>query len=142
MARKKESSITEEYCNDVLSKLTETQEITELELIELATEWCKKNYDHHRSFALKHNLAPIALIIVALLWIDHPLLTAPGRSMTFNPERAAAEIIRCELLRLDVPIPANNSINTPPVERIGKNLKESTESADLADIHKQPVERI
>ena len=142
MARKKEGSITEEYCNDVLSKLTDTQEITEQEIIELATEWCKKNYDHHRSFALKHNLAPIALIIIALLWIEHPLLIVPSRGMTFNIERAAAEIIRCELLRLDVPIPANNSFNTPPVERMGKNLKESTEPADLAYIHKQPVERI
>jgi hypothetical protein len=142
MPRKKEVSVTEQYCNDVLAKLTDTQEITEQQLIEIATEWCKKNYEHHRSFGLKHNLPPIALIIVALLWIEHPLLTAPGRGMILNIDRAAAEILRCELLRLDVPIPVNNSIHNQPVERIGKNGKESTEIAQVAYIHKQAVERI
>jgi hypothetical protein len=141
MPRKKEVSVTEQYCDDVLAKLTDTQEITEQQLIEIATEWCRKNYDHHRSFGLKHNLAPIALIIVALLWIEHPLLTAPGRGMILNIERAAAEILRCELLRLDVPIPVNNSINNQPVDGIGKNRKESTEIAQVTYIHKQSVER-
>lgn len=118
MSRPKDQSVTEEYCNQVLSKLTDTQEITPGDILEIAERWCKKDYQHHRDFANKHGLVPIAVIIIALLWIDHPLLVAPGRGMKYNILRASAEILECELLQKDVAIPAYDFIHKQDVERI------------------------
>lgn len=94
------------------------------ELKNIAYRWCIRDYDHSVEVAKQLNVAPLALKLTALFYIEHPLLVAPSRGWIYNTDRAGIEIMRVELWEIPVEIPVNNSFHSP----IAKNLKECMES--------------
>src|SRR3990172_8775795 len=70
------------------------EETTQAERREVAEQWCAGDYSHHMSIAHKHGLLPIALLIAALIDIDHPLLVS-GRGVAYNS-------IQCSILIMNV----------------------------------------
>lgn len=98
----------------VLSKISDHQTMTWDDLYEVALNWCEKNYDHHREAARNFDVLPMALILTALLYVEHPLLVRPGAGWIHpNLEIACVEIIHVELNRLDVHVPVRHSIHKP-----------------------------
>jgi hypothetical protein len=94
------------------------QEVTtQAERREVAEMWCAGDYSHHRNVAAKHGLQPIALIIAALIDIDHPLLVS-GRGVAYNSIKCAMIIIQTMNSGNTVAQPINNSFHSLPVERI------------------------
>jgi hypothetical protein len=91
---------------------------TPAERQEVARQWCAGDYSHHRDIARRHGVQPIALIIAALIDIDHPLLTS-GRGVAYNSMQCALIIMQTMNSGRTVAQPiAKNSFNRQPVERI------------------------
>lgn len=65
---------------------------TQAERQAIAEQWCAGDYSYHHPIAEKHGLLPIALIIAALIDIDHPLLIS-GRGVAYNSIACATIII-------------------------------------------------
>ncbi len=105
MSRPANQDPTLDYCNEVLSKITDQQAITWNEMFLVAQKFCLQDYDHHREFAQKHNLVPIAVLLISLLYVEHPLLCKPSGAPIYGLLKMSAEIIRAELLKLDLVIP-------------------------------------
>jgi hypothetical protein len=82
---------------------------------EIAIQWCKGNYEHHRLQAIKRRLTPMALLIASLLDIDHPLLVS-GRGAV-NAVDAAVILSEVMLRKTPVAIPAE-VIHKKVVERM------------------------
>jgi len=91
---------------------------TPAERQDVARQWCAGDYSHHRDIARKHGLQPIALIIAALIDIDHPLLTS-GRGVAYNSMQCALIVIQTMNAGRTVAQPVdNNSFHRQLVERI------------------------
>lgn len=132
MARPKQDPPIYDQVEAVIAKLTDTQELTWDELFDVAEKWCRKDYEHHQVVAAEHGLVPIALLLAALLHVDHPLLISPSRGIMFGFLRCTAEIIMVEIEMRDVEIPVRKTVARPvPVQpRRIKSTKQSI-SVDL-----------
>jgi len=90
---------------------------TPAERQQVAERWCTGDYEHHREIAQKHGLLPIALLIAALIDIEHPLVMRGVNAL--NSLQCAVIITRVMLNRDTVaqPISAmqrlNNELSTP-----------------------------
>ena len=92
---------------------------TQAERAEVARQWCAGDYSHHYPIAEKHGLLPIALLIAALIDINHPLLNS-GRGTCFNSIQCAVIILTTMHRGETVAQPFENSIHSQLVERINK----------------------
>lgn len=91
---------------------------TPAERREVAARWCAGDYDYHHAVARKHALLPIALIVAALIDIDHPLL-CNGRGVNYNALDCAVIVTNIMFKGQKVAQPvSNDSFHTLPVERI------------------------
>jgi hypothetical protein len=125
MARKAQSNVQEmdaEVIRCYIHPSTGREETTPEERREVADRWCAGDYEHHIGVANKHRLLPIALLIAALIDIDHPLLVS-GRGVAFNSIQCAVEIIQAMVKNQPVAQPIEtqlpvNSFHKDPVERI------------------------
>jgi hypothetical protein len=99
------------------------------EILEISYQWCNKNYEYHVKIANDLSIKPGALILFALLYINHPLLVADGRGLKYGFLRCKAEIIRAQLEERTVEIPILNSIH-------------SIHSLNELKFHPQPVDSV
>lgn len=91
---------------------------TPAERREVAERWCAGDYEYHHKVARKHGLLPIALIIAALIDIDHPLLVS-GRGVAYNALDCAIIITNIMFKGQTVAQPIReNSFHKQLVERI------------------------
>jgi len=98
---------------------TGREETTQEERREVARQWCAGDYNFHHSLAEKHGLLPIALLIAALIDIDHPLLNS-GRGTCFNSIECAVIILTTMHRGETVSQPFEHSIHSQLVERINQ----------------------
>lgn len=90
---------------------------TPAERREVADRWCTGDYDHHHEIAQKHSIVPIALLIAALIDIEHPLVMNGTNAK--NSLQCAVIITQIMLKRETVAQPiAVDSFHSHPVERI------------------------
>lgn len=90
---------------------------TPAERREVAERWCAGDYAYHHEIAQKHDLLPIALLIAALIDIEHPLIMRGTNAL--NSLKCSEIIVETMLHRANVaqPIPLD-SFHNQPVERI------------------------
>jgi hypothetical protein len=92
----------------------------------VAYQWCCKDYGYSKSVADDWGVAPIYLLLTALLYVEHPLLVGEGRSWLYSLQMSITKIFKIELNRIDVviPIKSTDSLHrhveriAQPVERI------------------------
>lgn len=98
------------------------------DLRDIAYQWCCKDYAHCERVADDWGVAPIYLLLTALLYVEHPLLVGEGRSWLYSMQVSIAKIIKIELNRIDLPTPIKSTDKihssveriAQPVERIEK----------------------
>jgi len=91
---------------------------TQDERRDIAERWCRGDFEHHIEVAGKHELPPIALLIAALIDMDHPLLCS-ARGVVYNSLEAGLILTDIMLKRLGVAQPVQeDSFHTLIVERI------------------------
>ncbi len=132
MGRKKkddEGYITEQI-QKVIDRITGHGNLSNIktwdDLREIAYQWCCKDYAHCKNVADDWGVAPIYLLLTALLYVEHPLLVGEGRSWLYSLQMSITKIFKIELNRIDVLIPikstdkAHRAVEriTQPVERI------------------------
>jgi hypothetical protein len=88
---------------------------TPAERQEVAERWCAGDFDFHHTIAKKHSILPIALLIAALIDIEHPLIMRGTNAL--NSLQCSLIIARVMLNRETVAQPVH-SIHILPVERI------------------------
>ena len=96
------------------------------DLRDIAYQWCCKDYAHCKNVADDWGVAPIYLLLTALLYVEHPLLVGEGRSWLYSLQMSITKIFKIELNRIDVLIPIKSTDKThrhveriaQPVERI------------------------
>lgn len=130
MGRQKEDS--EKYVIEqmqvVIGKITDKQVLSKAktwaDLWNVAYQWCGKNYAHSEQVAEEWGVAPMYLILTALLYVEHPLLVAEGRSWKYSLTGMLVLLLRVELNRLDVGVPINptNKIHID-VQRIARDVE-------------------
>ena len=72
---------------------------------EVATNWCLGDYEHHIKFATERGLLPIAVLVAALLEIDHPLLIEESLPKYRSLLGCAVAVLEVELENKSVHIP-------------------------------------
>ena len=121
MMSRKEDNNVRQMDDEVLRCFinSEGREVTtQAERREVAEMWCAGDYSHHRNIAARHGLQPIALIIAALIDIDHPLLVS-GRGVAYNSIKCALIVIQTMNSGDTVAQPMQkNSLHKQAVERI------------------------
>lgn len=120
MSRKQISDVEQmddEVIKCYIHPVTGREETTPAERREVAERWCSGDYTYHHAIAFQHGLLPIALLIAALIDIDHPLLVS-GRGVVFNSLQCAVIVTQAMLHKTKVAQPLPDSFNTQPVERI------------------------
>jgi hypothetical protein len=91
---------------------------TPAERQEIAERWCAGDFEHHHTIAALHGLLPIALIIAALIDIEHPLLVS-ARGVLYNSLQCSMVILQVMKDRQSVAQPiAAHSFHSQPVERM------------------------
>lgn len=132
MGRKKEDSegYVVEQVQKVIGKITNRATLGKAktwdDLWDVAYQWCGKNYAHSEQVAEEWGVAPAYLVLAALLYVEHPLLVADGRSWKYTLTYSLALLVQVEIARVDVgvPIKPTNKIHKPvetipyPVERM------------------------
>jgi len=132
MARKKEDNeayITEQIQN-VIDRITGKHSLENMktwdDLRDIAYKWCCKDYAHCKNVADDWGVAPIYLLLTALLYVEHPLIVGEGRSWLYSLQMSITKIFKMELNRIDVVIPVKSTDSlhrhveriAQPVERI------------------------
>ena len=115
MGRKKDD--TDEFIiaqmSKVLSCITDKQNLLKVktweDLWNVAYQWCAKEYTHSENVAPEWGVAPVYLILTALLYVEHPLLVGEGRSWKYSLSYALALIAQVEFNRLDIGIPIKST---------------------------------
>ena len=134
MARKKEDNehYIIEQVQKVIDRITGKSNLANMktwdDLRDVAYQWCCKNYKHSEDESESWGVAPIYLILTALLYVEHPLLVGEGRSWKYPLPGMVAIIAKVEVNRHDIgiPIKPTDYINrdveriAQPVERIEK----------------------
>lgn len=90
---------------------------TQAERREIAEQWCAGDYSHHLTLAHQRGLLPMALLIAALIDIDHPLLCSP-RGVLYNSLKCSIIILNVMRSGQTVAQPVESSFNRQAVERI------------------------
>ena len=133
MGRKPDNTeaYTIEQMNKVLACITDRNNRSNVktwdDLWNVAYQWCGKNYKYVKDVAEDWGVAPMYLLLTALLYVEHPLLVGEGRSWKYSLVMMQAVIIQTELQRADIGIPVKSTDKahspvdrTPqPVERMG-----------------------
>lgn len=126
-----EEAYTIEQMNRVLGCITDKRNLQSLktwdDLWNVAYQWCGKNYKHVKDTCDEWGVAPMYLLLTALLYVEHPLLVGDGRSWKYSLVMAQAVILQAEINRLDVAIPIKSTDKTNrgvertavPVEKMG-----------------------
>ncbi len=85
----------------------------------IAYQWCSGNYEYVHEFCeRKPNLLPIAVLVAALLDIEHPLLVVNGKMLWASLTLCSIEVLRVELQRRPVHIPLwTSGVQLPVVHR-------------------------
>ena len=132
MGRKKkddEGYITEQI-QKVIDRITGHSNLSNMktwdDLRDIAYQWCCKDYAHCKNVADDWGVAPIYLLLTALLYVEHPLLVGEGRSWLYSLQMSITKIFKIELNRIDVLIPIKSTDKAhrgveriaQPVERI------------------------
>lgn len=134
MGRKKKDDEGEiiEQMQKVIDRITGNNDLSNIktwdDLRDIAYQWCCKDYDHCKRVADDWGVAPIYLLLTALLYIEHPLLVGEGRSWLYSLQVSITKILKIELNRIDLPIPIKSTDKIhrgveriiQPVERIEK----------------------
>jgi hypothetical protein len=121
MARKAKDS------NETIAEELQTvidRQLSEADIQKIVYQWCTKNYDHYKGLAKELNVKPSALILYALLYINHPLLVAPGRGLLYHFLQCKAVILMAELGQVQVEIPFILSTAQAETDSIHNLLKE------------------
>lgn len=79
------------------------------DLWNVAFQWCGKNYRFVKDAAEDWGVAPMYLLLTALLYVEHPLLVGEGRSWKYNFVMAQAMILKVEINQIDVSIPIKST---------------------------------
>lgn len=130
MGRKKkddEGYITEQI-QKVIDRITGNKNLSNVktwdDLRDIAYQWCCKDYGHCKNVADDWGVAPIYLLLTALLYVEHPLLVGEGRSWLYSLQVSITKILKIELNRIDLPIPIKSTDSTHrDVERIEKPVE-------------------
>lgn len=121
-----------EQMQKVIDRITGNGNIANMktwdDLRDVAYQWCCKNYAHCERVADDWGVAPIYLLLTALLYVEHPLLVGEGRSWLYSMQVSITKIFKIELNRIDLPIPIKSTDKihraveriAQPVERIEK----------------------
>jgi hypothetical protein len=134
MGRKKEDNEAYiiEQMQKVIDRITGKHDLENMktwdDLRDIAYKWCCKDYAHGKKVADDWGVAPIYLLLTALLYVEHPLLVGEGRSWLYSLQMSITKIFKIELNRIDVviPIKSTDSVHrgveriAQPVERIEK----------------------
>ena len=96
------------------------------DLWNVAYQWCGKNYKYVKDVADDWGVAPMYLLLTALLYVEHPLLVGEGRSWKYPLVLAQAVILQVELNHADIGVPikstdkSNRGVErkTEPVEKM------------------------
>ena len=75
------------------------------ERLAIAVAWCKGDYESYVRLGLDRGLLPIALIVGALIDIEHPLLVVNQLLVPRSLAGCAALVLRCEFNKTPVHIP-------------------------------------
>lgn len=70
----------------------------------VALDWCLSDYAAAAEYA-RRDLLPIAVVVAALIDIDHPLLCSPGRGVMFCMLECALKVFAVEIHQVIVEIP-------------------------------------
>jgi len=133
MPRKKEDNEAYiiEQMQKVIDRITGNDNLSNMktwdDLRLVAYQWCLKDYSYSKSVADDWGVAPIYLLLTALMYVEHPLLVGEGRSWLYSLQMSITKIFKIELNRIDVviPIKPTDSLHrhveriAQPVERIG-----------------------
>jgi len=132
MGRKKadnEGYITEQI-QKVIDRITGNKDLANMktwdDLRDIAYQWCCKDYAHCKNAADDWGVAPIYLLLTALMYVEHPLLVGEGRSWLYSLQMSITKIFKIELNRIDVVIPIK------PTDSLHRHVERIA----------QPVERI
>lgn len=114
--------------NNVLGCITDSKKKKWSDLWQVAFEFCNKNYSFAKQVSDEWGVAPMYLLLTALLYVEHPLLVGDGRAWKYNLVVMQVEILKAELNRWDLAIPFQSTevINThvdnfvQPVDKIGQ----------------------
>ena len=94
------------------------------DLRDIAYQWCCKDYAHCKREADGWGVAPIYLLLTALLYVEHPLLVGEGRSWLYSLQMSITKIFKIELNRIDVLIPIKSTDKANRgVERITQHVE-------------------
>lgn len=130
MGRKKEDNehyITEQM-QKVIDRITAKSDLASVktwdDLRLVAYQWCCKDYAYAKKEADSWGVAPIYLLLTALLYVEHPLLVGEGRSWLYSLEMSITKIFKIELNWLDVGIPIKSTVSIHRgVERITQTVE-------------------
>jgi len=104
---------TIEQMNKVLACITDKNNRAKVktwdDLWNVAYQWCGKNYKYAKDAAEDWGVAPMYLLLTALLYVEHPLLVGEGRSWKYSLVMAQAIILKVELNGSDVAIPIKST---------------------------------
>lgn len=104
---------TIEQMNKVLACITDRRNLAKVktwdDLWNVAYQWCGKNYKYAKEAADDWGVAPMYLLLTALLYVEHPLLVGKGCSWKYPLVMAQAVILQAELNRVDVAIPIKST---------------------------------
>jgi hypothetical protein len=132
MGRKPDNTeaYTIEQMNKVLACITDHNNRAKVktwdDLWNVAYQWCGKNYKYVKEVSDDWGVAPMYLLLTALLYVEHPLLVGEGRSWKYPLVPAQAVILQVELNHADIGVPikstdkANRGVErkTEPVEKM------------------------
>lgn len=111
--RENTEAYTIEQMNKVLACITDKNNRAKVktwdDLWNVAYQWCGKNYKYANDAAEDWGVAPMYLLLTALLYVEHPLLVGEGRSWKYSLVMAQAVIIKVELNGSDVAIPIKST---------------------------------
>lgn len=108
MGRKKneDDHFIEKEMSKVIHCITVTGTKTWDDLFEVALQFCLKNFQHAKDVADGWGVAPIHLLTVALLNVEHPLLVKDGYCNGYLAMHA--DIIKAKIERWDLAVPLKN----------------------------------
>lgn len=109
MARRNENLYDE--VERFIGRITDQQVMTWDDLFTVAVKFCEKDYAYHIQTARRLGETPGVLLLTAMLYVQHPLICAE-RGVMYNFTRCQAELLKAQLLELDLPVPVRKGLST------------------------------
>lgn len=95
---------------------------TQEERRDIAVKWCLGDYQIADGFGVR-GLLPGAVIIAALIDVEHPLLVSPGRGLMYGAVGCMIKILEVELTNTAVAIPAfGKVVHSSPVDSLRSDV--------------------